>query len=566
MELYKFKLKLRNTCQLTPYIVGSCKELGEWVTSKAVPLKKEKEINTEKVELWSLDTSLKLSDGEYKYFLAVPNIDHVEVDIVETFNRNLAEKMSIDEFGVSENTVQIAKSRLKEKFEYKLKIFDEPHFHKESQEVKECLMKCDVLQKDDKTILPHRLTTFSVLNGLSKSPTLVPDSGILMKFDEMSLLSVRTGLSKITLKFSFHLLNEDKVAETSEFAYAYIRLGTTEAGELDMIMTAPDGSLIAIWPMKYLIVKPMSDHSMDLEQRKNDHTIHKPLYIGHRGHGTTFSSDGQRLSNYLENTMGSFQAAYEKGIKAIEFDVMLSKDNVPVVYHDFKTHLRVKNGYSEFKIEIPIQHLSYSDLINNQFQISRDSKNNYDESFYNEEKSKLFTKLEHLFQHLPEDLCFDVEVKYSMALEAGGMEDDNHCVMSRNEYVNEILKVCFNFVGNRYIFFSSFDPDVCSMLKAKQDHFPVMFISQGKSHYENFEDPRAKTLESSIHFAAAEQLFGVVLYTDPLLKQKELVKLAHQLGLKVYVWGEQNNEKEMIQQLASMLVDGIALDNVDMVV
>ena len=47
--------------------------------------------------------------------------------------------------------------------------------------------------------------------------------------------------------------------------------------------------------------------------------------IGHRGFPST----------HLENTTGSFNDAFRNGSDAIELDVHLTKDNVPVVFHDF---------------------------------------------------------------------------------------------------------------------------------------------------------------------------------------------------------------------------------------
>lgn len=52
--------------------------------------------------------------------------------------------------------------------------------------------------------------------------------------------------------------------------------------------------------------------------------------IGHRGMGKT------AYTFVVENTMLSFNTAAQYGIKFIEFDVHLTTDNVPVIYHDFK--------------------------------------------------------------------------------------------------------------------------------------------------------------------------------------------------------------------------------------
>jgi len=51
---------------------------------------------------------------------------------------------------------------------------------------------------------------------------------------------------------------------------------------------------------------------------------HRPLVVAHRGASATFP----------ENTLEAFDAAVETGAGAVEFDVRLSADGVPVVVHD----------------------------------------------------------------------------------------------------------------------------------------------------------------------------------------------------------------------------------------
>ncbi|WP_141431012.1 glycerophosphodiester phosphodiesterase family protein [Bacillus sp. 03113] len=55
--------------------------------------------------------------------------------------------------------------------------------------------------------------------------------------------------------------------------------------------------------------------------------------IAHRGYPV----------KYPENTLSSFQAAYELGFSIVELDVHLSKDGIPVVMHD-RTIDRMTNG------------------------------------------------------------------------------------------------------------------------------------------------------------------------------------------------------------------------------
>jgi glycerophosphoryl diester phosphodiesterase len=52
--------------------------------------------------------------------------------------------------------------------------------------------------------------------------------------------------------------------------------------------------------------------------------VKKPILVAHRGDQT----------NYPENTLASLAAALEAGAEAVEFDVQLTADHVPVLYHD----------------------------------------------------------------------------------------------------------------------------------------------------------------------------------------------------------------------------------------
>lgn len=59
------------------------------------------------------------------------------------------------------------------------------------------------------------------------------------------------------------------------------------------------------------------------------------LSIGHRGMGRTF--DGTLSETiYIENTIDSFREAFMRGAEMVEFDIVLTKDKIPIVYHDFQ--------------------------------------------------------------------------------------------------------------------------------------------------------------------------------------------------------------------------------------
>lgn len=70
--------------------------------------------------------------------------------------------------------------------------------------------------------------------------------------------------------------------------------------------------------------------------------------IGHRGYG--MNSKDRKSLQLGENTVESFIAAASLGASYVEFDVQLTKDNIPVIYHDFLV--------AESGIDIPMHSLT----------------------------------------------------------------------------------------------------------------------------------------------------------------------------------------------------------------
>ncbi len=72
------------------------------------------------------------------------------------------------------------------------------------------------------------------------------------------------------------------------------------------------------------------------------------MVIGHRGMGKNMTST--KSLQLGENTVPSFIAAANLGAQYVEFDVQLTKDHVPVIYHDFLV--------SETGIDAPVHTLT----------------------------------------------------------------------------------------------------------------------------------------------------------------------------------------------------------------
>ncbi|GAV46857.1 hypothetical protein ZYGR_0A04550 [Zygosaccharomyces rouxii] len=75
--------------------------------------------------------------------------------------------------------------------------------------------------------------------------------------------------------------------------------------------------------------------------------------IGHRGLGKNFNS--KKSLQLGENTVESFIAAASLGASYVEFDVQLTKDNIPVVYHDFLV--------AETGVDVPMHELTLEQFL-----------------------------------------------------------------------------------------------------------------------------------------------------------------------------------------------------------
>ena len=86
--------------------------------------------------------------------------------------------------------------------------------------------------------------------------------------------------------------------------------------------------------------------------------LNKPNYIriyGHRG----------ARGDIVENSIEGFKYTFALGIKAIEFDVLVSKDNIPVLFHDYTLNTNmVKDSSGKWidNFDLKIRDLNYEEI------------------------------------------------------------------------------------------------------------------------------------------------------------------------------------------------------------
>ncbi|OAL50826.1 GDPD-domain-containing protein [Pyrenochaeta sp. DS3sAY3a] len=372
------------------------------------------------------------------------------------------------------------------------------------------------------------------------------------------------------------------------------------------IVAASTLAPIGVVNFNFLIITPFQHPKLSVtEKRTYWKTMADPLVIGHRGLGKNTAS---RTSLQLgENTIQSFISAANLGAKYVEFDVQLTKDLVPVIYHDFlvsetgidapvhtltlKQFLHIGEGQkprqsranspenlpasngSDEKDERPTPkrlrsysvdntniHVERGQELAERMKYTRTVEQNGDKAnLPGQVISSIFPTLDMMFRDLPESTGFNIEMKYPM-LHESEQEDMDQYAIELNSFVDTVLKKVYDMMGKRNVIFSSFNPDVCLMLSFKQPSIPVMFLTDAGTS--PVGDIRAASLQEAIRFASRWNLLGVVSAAEPLVLCPRLVKVVKESGLVCVSYGHQNNDVDNVMAQTTEGIDAVIVDSV----
>ncbi|KAF9886387.1 Glycerophosphocholine phosphodiesterase [Aspergillus nanangensis] len=363
------------------------------------------------------------------------------------------------------------------------------------------------------------------------------------------------------------------------------------------IMASNTLEVIGTLTFNFLIITPFKHPNMSIT---GDQTYYKSMsstmVIGHRGLGKNMAS---RSSLQLgENTIQSFIAAANLGASYVEFDVQLTKDHVPVIYHDFLV--------SETGIDAPVHTLTLEQFLQlgdngpgrpppspslsalldgergNAAPRPRSMSvggSEYDPSELNEKikhtrdfKKKgfkgnsrgnhiqaPFATLEELFKQLPKSVGFNIELKYPMLYESEEEEMDTYAV-ELNSFVDTVLTKAYDMGHGRNMIFSSFNPDICLLLSFKQPSIPVLFLTDAGAS--PVGDIRAASLQEAIRFASRWNLLGIVSQAEALVLCPRLVRVVKGSGLVCVSYGTMNNEPTNVKRQVAEGIDAVIVDSV----
>ncbi|GIJ97977.1 hypothetical protein Aspvir_000085 [Aspergillus viridinutans] len=351
----------------------------------------------------------------------------------------------------------------------------------------------------------------------------------------------------------------------------------------------------------FLIATPMAPLNSSTARGTPTFTTSSLQLVGHRGLGQNTANRSHLQLG--ENTMESFCLAAKQGASYVEFDVQLTRDLVPVLYHDF--------SLSESGTDIPVHDLTVEQFMYvSKLQSPRTTavstldarephraRNPHTRSWSLTEEDgprtqeihdrlkhtvdfrnkgfkpntrgdciqDTFATLEDVLTKLPESIGLNVEIKYPRIHEAAdaGVAP---LAIEINTFVDKVLETIFLHARSpQNIILSSFTPEICILLAFKQRVYPVMFITNaGKPPVMDLET-RASSLQSAVRFAKRWSLSGIVFASETLISCPRLIRYVKGSGLACGSYGLQNNVPENVTAQAAAGIDILIADRVGLV-
>lgn len=294
---------------------------------------------------------------------------------------------------------------------------------------------------------------------------------------------------------------------------------------------------------KILWIKPYKTQL----SKTNSINYPKLFTIGHRGLGQNTVT-----KEYYENSIPSFKAAAERGADFVEFDIQMSKDGVPVIYHDF--HIESNEPIHHFpepvtksnsgKYLYAVQQLNCNEFKDHGLTTSYQTEN---------------VTLEEMLTQLPMSIGFDAEVKYPCYKKLN--KTIPYCEV--NKFVDTILDVFEKNAGERKVFFSSFDPLIVIALRLKQSRWPVFQLFE-KARKESIHD-MVKKVHSFVEIHKTIGIEGFVGDSNHLILAPCLIKEIIDNNFVLCSYGDQNDIKNGIDKQIQLGIKGFCTNKVDIV-
>uniref|UniRef100_A0ACD5UQ12 Uncharacterized protein n=1 Tax=Avena sativa TaxID=4498 RepID=A0ACD5UQ12_AVESA len=280
------------------------------------------------------------------------------------------------------------------------------------------------------------------------------------------------------------------------------------------------------------------------------------VVIGHRGKGmNALASPDERLREVKENSIRSFnEAARVAGVGYVEFDVQVTKDGCPVIFHDDFIFTEQDGKISEQRMtDLRLdEFLSYGPQ-KDQAKVGRPLLRKLKDGRiigWDVRSDDAFCTLREAFEDVDARVGFNVELKF-----------DDDLVYQEEELtgvLHAILKVVFEHAKDRPVIFSSFQPDAALLMRKLQDQYPVYFLTNGGTQI--YADARRNSLEEAVRLCRAGGLQGIVSEARAVFRHPSAVAMVKEAGLSLLTYGTLNNVPEAVYMQHLIGLDGVIVD------
>ncbi|KAJ9564215.1 hypothetical protein OSB04_000181 [Centaurea solstitialis] len=271
-----------------------------------------------------------------------------------------------------------------------------------------------------------------------------------------------------------------------------------------------------------------------------------------------------RMKAIKENSILSFNHAANHPLDFIEFDVQVTKDDTPIIFHD-NFILSRENG---IVVEKRVTDLTLEEFMS--YGPQREAgrvgkyllrKTNADNIVgWDVEIDDHSCTLQEAFQKVNPCLGFNIELKF-----------DDYIVYDQQYLIHVlqiILKVVSENAHQRPVIFSTFQPDAALLMKKLQHIYPVYFLTNGGT--ELFDDVRMNSLEEAKKVAIEGGLDGIVSEVMGVFRNPMVVREIKDSNLSLLTYGKlklsmhKSDGKEKKDHQPSAHLDELAQASKDM--
>ncbi|KNA07255.1 hypothetical protein SOVF_173550, partial [Spinacia oleracea] len=287
----------------------------------------------------------------------------------------------------------------------------------------------------------------------------------------------------------------------------------------------------------------------------NKSKAEKFLVIGHRGNGMNkLQSSDPRMKSIKENSILSFNTAASFNLDFVEFDVQVTKDGCPIIFHD--DHIFTEENGIVYEKRVTDLTLNEFLAYGPQKEAGKVSKpllrKNKDGKIikWDVNSDDTLCTLKEAFDKVNPKLGFNVELKF-----------DDHIVYQEDHLVNtlqSVLQVVYENGKDRPVIFSTFQPDAALLVRKLQGTYPVFFLTNGGT--EAYYDVRRNSLEEAIKLCLEGSLQGIVSEVKGVFQNPGAVSKIKDSKLSLLTYGTLNNVPESVYLQHLMGIDGVIVD------